>query len=86
MLEFLRRVLFAMPLRWLRLSLRRDKKEAEQKGQVRLQYICGDTTHLCGIHATMRSRWPRRSSASISIFVARASLVLVVARLPKYLH
>jgi hypothetical protein len=41
-----------MPLRWLRLSLRRDDNEAEPKESGSRYNICGDTTHLRGIHAT----------------------------------
>jgi len=47
-------------VQWLQLSLRRDKNRAEQKSQVMLQYICGDTTHLRGIQATTALAPPSR--------------------------
>ena len=51
-----------MPLRWLRLSLRRDDNEAEPKSQGHAA-ISAVTRRTCaGFMLLLRSRWLRRSS------------------------
>jgi hypothetical protein len=64
MLELLRRVLFVMPLRWLQLSLCKNKWNQNKRCS-----SCAATRRTwAGFMLPLRSRWLRRSSASISRF------------------